>query len=171
MKVAGGGFEQCYNAQAAVATENMLVVATGLTQAGNDKQQVKPILETIATLPAILGKVEHLLADTGYCGKGNLAACETAGIEPFIAVARKDHHPDWRERFSEPEPLDADAAPLKKRAHKLKTQAGRKAYALRKQTVEPVFGIIKSIMGFRQFSMRGLEKVKGEWTLACLAWN
>lgn len=131
MKVAGGGFEQCYNAQAAVATGNMLVVASGLTQAGNDKQQIKPILETLATLPATLGKVEHLLADTGYCSKGNLAACEAAGIEPFIAVAREDHHPGWRERFSEPEPLAADAAPLKKMAHKLKTQAGRKAYALR----------------------------------------
>lgn len=86
-------------------------------------------------------------------------------------VAREDHHPGWRERFSEPETLAADAAPLKKMAHKLKTQAGRKAYALRKQTVEPVFGIIKSVMGFRQFLLRGLEKVKGEWTLACLAWN
>jgi transposase len=171
MKVAGGGFEQCYNAQAAVAAESMLVVATGLTQAGNDKEQVKPILEVIATLPASLGKVESLLADTGYCSKGNLAACEAASIEPFIAVAREDHHPGWRERFAEPEPLAADAPPLKKMAHKLKTQAGRKRYALRKQTVEPVFGIIKSVMGFRQFLLRGLEKVTGEWTLACLAWN
>lgn len=171
MKVAGGGFEQCYNAQAVVAAESMLVVATGLTQAGNDKEQVKPMLEVIATLPTSLGKVEHLLADTGYCSKNNLAACEAAEIEPFIAVAREDHHPGWRERHAEPEPLEADATPMKKMAHKLKTQAGRKLYALRKQTVEPVFGIIKSVMGFRQFLLRGLRKVKGEWTLACLAWN
>jgi transposase len=171
MKVAGGGFDQCYNAQAAVVTESMLVVATGLTQAGNDKEQVKPMLTVIATLPAQLGKVEHLLADTGYCSKGNLAACEEAEIEPFIAVAREDHHPGWRDRFAEPEPLAADAPPLKKMAHKLKTQAGRKRYALRKQTVEPVFGIIKSVMGFRQFLLRGLEKVEGEWNLVCLAWN
>jgi transposase len=171
MKVAGGGFDQCYHAQAVVAGECMLVVATGVTQASNDQEQVKPMLEVIATLPASLGRIEHFLADTGYCSKNNLAACEAATIEPFIAVAREDHHPGWRERFSEPEPLDADATPMKKMAHKLKTQAGRKVYGLRKQTVEPVFGIIKSVMGFRQFLLRGLKKVEGEWTLACLAWN
>ena len=170
MKVASGGFEQCYNAQAATA-ENMLVVAVSVTQACNDMQQVKPILQIIGTHPATLGKVEQLLADTGYCSKSNIAACEAADIEPFMAVAREDHHPDWRERFTEPAPLDADAPPLKKMAHKLKTQKGRKIYALRKQTVEPVFGIIKSVMGFRQFLLRGIEKVTGEWTLVCLAWN
>lgn len=171
MKVAGGGFEQCYNAQAAVAAESMLVVSTRLTQAGNDKEQVKPMLAVMATLPATLGKVESLLVDAGYCSEGNIAACEQAKIEPFMALAREDHHPGWRERFSEPEPLDADATPLKKMAHKLKTQAGRKTYGLRKQSVEPVFGIIKSVMGFRQFLLRGLQKVTGEWTLVCLAWN
>jgi IS5 family transposase len=170
MKVAGGGFEQSYNAQAAVA-EAMLVVATSVTQACNDMQQVKPLLQIIGTHPATLGKVEQLLADTGYCSKSNIAACEAAQIEPFIAVAREDHHPGWRERLGEPEPLAADATPLKKMAHKLKTQKGRKVYALRKQTVEPVFGIIKSVMGFRQFLLRGIEKVTGEWTLVCLAWN
>ncbi len=82
-------------------------------------------------------------------------------------MAREDHHPGWRERFAEPEPLAADTPPLKRMAHKLKTQAGRKRYALRKQTVEPVFGIIKSVMGFRQFLLRGLKKVKGEWNLVC----
>jgi IS5 family transposase len=112
-----------------------------------------------------------LLADTGYCSASNIAACEQTGIDPHIAVAREDHHPGWRERFTEPMPLEADATPQATMAHKLKTQAGKKQYALRKQTVEPVFGIIKSVMGFRQFMLRGLEKVKGEWTLACLAWN
>jgi transposase len=171
MKMPGGGFEQCYNAQAAVAAESMLVVATGLTQAGNDKQQVEPMLETLAALPDSVGRVEQLLADTGYCSQANLAACEAAGVEPFIAVAREAHHIDWRERFSEPEPLPESAPPLKKMAHKLKTRAGRACYGLRKQTVEPVFGIIKSVMGFRQFLLRGLDKVKGEWALVCLAWN
>ncbi len=171
MKVAGGGFEQCDNAQAAVAAQSLLVVATGLTQAGNDMEQVKPMLQTITTLPATLGQVTDLLADTGFCSQGHITACEQAGIEPYIAVAREDHHPGWRERFAEPEPLDAHATPLQKMAHKLKTRTGRKLYALRKQTVEPVFGIIKSVMGFRQFLLRGLEQVKGEWTLACLAWN
>jgi len=171
MKVAGGGFEQCYNAQAMVAGECMLVIATGVTQAGNDKAQVKPMLEVIATLPATLGRIDNLLVDAGYCSERNIAACEAVNIEPFMAVAREEHHPGWRERFTEPEPLDVEATPLKKMAHKLKTRAGRKTYGLRKQTVEPVFGIIKSVMGFRQFLLRGLKKVTGEWTLACLAWN
>lgn len=171
MKVSGGGFEQCYNAQAAVATGSMLVVATGLTQAGNDKQQLEPMLETLCALPPSVGQVEQLLADTGYCSQANLAACEAAGVEPFIAVAREAHHLDWRERFSDPAPLPESAPPLAKMAHKLKTRAGRARYGLRKQTVEPVFGIIKSVMGFRQFLLRGLDLVKGEWALVCLAWN
>lgn len=171
MKVSGGGFEQCYNAQAAVATESMLVVATGLTQAANDKQQVEPMLEKLTALPARVGQAEQLLADTGYCSHANLAACEAAGVEPFIAVARESHHIGWRERFTEPAAVAEDAPALVKMAHKLKTRAGRACYALRKQTVEPVFGIIKSVMGFRQFLLRGMDKVQGEWTLVCLAWN
>jgi hypothetical protein len=123
MKVAGGGFEQCYNAQAAVAGESMLAVATGVTQAGNDKQQVEPTLTVIATLPATLGRIDKLLVDAGYCSEHNIAACEAADIEPFMAVAREKHHAGLRERFTEPAPLDADAPPLKKKAHKLKTRA------------------------------------------------
>ena len=93
------------------------------------------------------------------------------GIAPLIAVAKAGHHPDWRERHSEPPALPENATPLQAMAHRLKTKAGRALYALRKQTVEPVFGIIKSVMGFRQFSLRGLAKVTREWTLVCLAWN
>jgi hypothetical protein len=171
MKVAGGGFEQCYNAQATFASECMRVVASALTRAANDKEQVRPMLDEIAALPASLGKVESLLADTGYCRKDNIAAYEKAKIDPFIAVARDEHHPGWRERFTEPELLDADATPMQRMAHKLKTQSGRKLYALRKQTVEPVFGIIKSVMGFRPFLLRGKDKVASEWRLVCLAWN
>jgi hypothetical protein len=171
MKVAGGGFEPCYNAQAVVAAGSMLVAAPEVTQAGNDKQQVVPMLERLADLPAGLGKVDQLLADTGYCSEANLLACKAAEIEPYIAVGRDGHHPHWRERFSEPGPLAADATPVQAMEHTLKTTAGRQVYALRKQTVEPVFGIIKSVMGFRQFLLRGLENVQNEWTLVCLAWN
>ena len=171
IKVAGGGVAQCYNAQAAVDAASMLVVVPAMTQAANDKQQIEPVLERIKALPTSLGRVETLLADAGYCSANNLAACEAAGIDPHIAVAKEDHHPDWRARFAEPEPLTADATPMQKMAHKLKTKLGRMLYALRKQTVEPVFGIIKSVMGFRQFMLRGLAEVTGEWTLACLAWN
>lgn len=171
MPVSGGGFEQAYNAQAAVDTESMLVVATGLTQAPNDKEQVKPMLKTLAAQTQRLGKVTGLIADTGFCSETNITACETAGVAPLIAVAKEDHHPDWRERHSEPPALPENATPVQTMAHRLKTKAGRALYALRKQTVEPVFGIIKSVMGFRQFSLRGLTKVTGEWTLVCLAWN
>ena len=89
----------------------------------------------------------------------------------MIAVARDEHHPGWRERHSEPAPLPENATPVQALSHRLKTKTGRALYALRKQTVEPVFGIIKSVMGFRQFSLRGLKKVTGEWTRVCLAWN
>jgi len=171
MPVSGGGFEQCYNAQAAVDDQTMLVVATGVSQAPNDKEQVLPMLETLQTQAAVLGPIEALVADTGYCSEKNVEACEALGITPFIAVAREDHHPDWRQRHTEPEELAEDATLMQRMIHRLKTQAGRSVYRLRKQTVEPVFGIIKSVMGFRQFSLRGLRQVQGEWSLVCLAWN
>lgn len=170
MPVTGGGFEQAYNAQA-VAAGNLLVVATGVTQAPNDKEQVEPMLAQLAALPKDLGQVKQLAADTGFCSGKNVDACEQAGIEPLIAMGRDEHHAHWRERFTEPDPLPADATPMERMAHRLKTKAGRAAYALRKQTVEPVFGIIKSVLGFRQFLLRGLDKVTGEWRLVCLAWN
>jgi transposase len=171
MPVAGGGYEQAYNAQAAVDAATMLVVATGVTQAPNDKEQVEPMLKTLDAQAETLGAVERLMADTGYSSEKNIKACEADHIEPLIAVAKEEHHPGWRERHSEPAALPAEATPMQAMAHRLKTKAGRAAYALRKQTVEPVFGIIKSVMGFRQFLLRGLEKVTGEWSLVCLAWN
>ncbi|OYW20039.1 MAG: IS5/IS1182 family transposase [Burkholderiales bacterium 12-64-5] len=171
MPVHGGGFEQCYNAQAGVDAHTMLVVATTLTQAPNDKQQVEPMLKVLREQAAKLGDARALIADTGYCSENNIKACEDARIEPLLSVARQDHHPHWRERFTEPAPLAKDATPMQAMTHRLSTVAGKAAYAIRKQTVEPVFGIIKSVMGFRQFSLRGLRKVTGEWNLVCLAWN
>ena len=165
------GFEQAYNAQAAADAATMLIVATGVTQAPNDKQQVEPMLATLKAQAEVLGAVECLIADSGYCSEKNIKACEAAGIEPLIAVGRDEHHPDWRERHSEPAPLPDNATPVQAMSHRLKTKDGRARYALRKQTIEPVFGIIKSVMGFRRFSLRGLKKVTGEWTLVCLAWN
>jgi len=171
MPLSGGGFEQAYNAQAAVDAATMLVVATGVTQAPNDKEQIAPMLVTIKAQAKVLGPVARLIADTGFCSEKNIQACEAAHIEPLFAVARDEHHPGWRERHSEPAPLPDNATPMQTMAHRLKTKTGRALYALRKQTVEPVFGIIKSVMGFRQFSLRGLQKVTGEWSLVCLAWN
>lgn len=171
MPVSGGGFEQCYNAQASVDTETMLVMGTHVTQATNDKQQIEPALENLTALPDELGTVTDLLADTGYYSAANVQACVKAEIQPLLAVARDHHHRPVFERFAPDAPAPETDDPLPLMAHRLTTQAGRALYALRKQTVEPVFGIIKHVMGFRQFSMRGLDKVSGEWTLATLAWN
>jgi transposase len=171
MKVAGGSFEQCYNAQAVVDTESMLILAPHVTQATNDKEQVEPMVAKVRANPEGLNRPGTWLADTGYYSEKNVTTCVAAEIEPLIAVKRDEHHPDWRERFTEPEPPADDSSPVEVMRHKLKTRAGRAAYALRKQTVEPVFGIIKSVMGFRQFLLRGLDNVRNEWTLVCLAWN
>jgi transposase len=171
MPVAGGGFEQCYNAQAAVAADSMLIVAQDVVQAVNDKQQIEPMLNQIDTLPDELGEVDTLLADTGYFSAANVAACTAAGIDPLIAMGRQPHHPPVSELFCDDPLAPENPTPVEAMAHRLKTREGRDLYALRKQTPEPVFGIIKSVMGFRQFLLRGLEKVRGEWSLVTMAWN
>jgi transposase len=171
MPVAGGGFEQCYNAQAAVAEGSLLVVAIDVVQAPNDKQQLEPMLDKIGALPEELGEVETLLADNGYFSEANVTACEAANIEPLIALGRQPHHPPLAERFADTPPAPKNPTPVEAMAHRLKTPEGRKLYALRKQTPEPVFGIIKSVLGFRQFLLRGLDKVRGEWSLVTMAWN
>ena len=171
MPVAGGGFEQGYNAQAAVAAGSLLVVAIDVVQAPNDKQQLAPMLGKIKALPKELGEPETLLADTGYFSAANVAACAAAEIEPLIARGRQPHHPPLAERFEQAPPAPENPTPVETMAHRLRTPEGRKVYALRKQTPEPVFGIIKAVLGFRQFSLRGLDKVRGEWSLVTMAWN
>ena len=171
MPVPGGGFDQCYNAQAVVAAESLLVVAADIVQAPNDKQQLEPMLGKLAELPDELGKVGELLADNGYFSQANVNACAAAGIDPIIAMGREAHHPSLDERFPKKPPPPEPATPLEAMAHRLKTTEGKKLYALRKQTPEPVFGIIKSVLGFRQFLLRGLENVRGEWNLVTMAWN
>jgi transposase len=171
MPVAGGGFDQSYNAQAAVATDSLLVLANEVTQAPNDKAQLLPMIEKLRELPPELGQVERVLADNGYLSASNVAGCEEAGIEPMIALGREPHHAGWQRFAAAPEPPPPDATPMQKMAHRLKTPEGRKLYGLRKQTPEPVFGIIKSVMGFRQFMLRGLKNVQGEWDLVTMSWN
>ena len=171
MPVRGQGFEQSYNAQAAVDTDSMLVVATTLTQAPNDKQQLEPMLAVLTSLPESLGSVERLLADNGYFSAANVEHCVTAKIEPLLAAGRDRHHPHWADRCTEPPPLLEPASAMERMKHRLHSGAGRQLYGLRKQTVEPVFGIIKSAMGFRQFLLRGVAAVSGEWTLLTMAWN
>ena len=171
MPAKGKGFEQSYNAQAAVDTESMLIVATTMAQVATDKQQVEPMLKVITQLPEELGSVENLLTDNGYFSAANVEHCLQANIEPLLAAGRDKHHPHWEDRFTEPPALAEPASEVDRMKHRLKTIQGRKLYGLRKQTVEPVFGIIKSVMGFRQFLLRGLDSVRGEWNLVTMAWN
>ena len=171
MPVAGGGFEQCYNAQAVVAAESLLVIAPEVVQAPNDKQQIAPMLDKIDALPEALSGVDTLLADSGYFSEANVAQCAAAEVEPLIAAGREPHHPSWRERFAAAPPEPENPTPVERMTWRLRTPQGKKLYALRKQTPEPVFGIIKSVMGFRQFLLRGLDKVRGEWSLVTMAWN
>ena len=171
MPATGKGFDQSYNAQAAVDTESMLVVAIEMAQVATDKQQVEPMLKELAALPKELGSVEHLLTDNGYFSAANVERCVQAKIEPLLAAGRDGHHPHWQDRFTEPPPLAEPASVVDRMKHRLKTLQGRKLYGLRKQTAEPVFGIIKSVMGFRQFLLRGLASVRGEWSLVTMAWN
>lgn len=171
MPVAGDGFEQAYNAQAVVASESLLVLTTDVVQAANDKEQIEPALQKLKQLPEALGSPETLLADSGYYSEANVEACVEATIAPLISPGRERHHLSWKERFAQaPPPPEAPSA-VQAMAHRLATPEGRQTYALRKHTPEPVFGIIKSVMGFRQFHLRGLQQVKGEWNLVTLAWN
>jgi transposase len=171
MPMPGGGFEQCYNAQAAVAAGSLLVVANNVVQATNDKQQIAPMLDKLGALPDELGKTATLLADTGYFSEANVDACVAAGVDPLIAMGRQPHYPPLADRFAPVPPPPENPTSVEAMAHRLKTPEGKERYALRKQTPEPVFGIIKSALGFRQFLLRGLDNVRGEWNLVTMAYN
>lgn len=171
MPVSGGGFEQSYNAQAGVDTATKLIVSAHVTQQSNDKQELVPTLENLAALPKELGTATELIADSGYFSETNVNACEDEEITPYIAVDRQQHNQPLWDRFTEPPPLSDDADSVTRMKHRLKTKAGREVYAQRKVTSEPVFGIIKAVMGFRSFMLRGFEAVKGEWNLVCMAFN
>ena len=157
--------------QAVVDTESKLIVTAHITQQSNDKQELEPTLKNLAALPKQLGTVTELLADSGYFSETNVNACAGEEITPFIAVDRQNHNRSVWERFKEPPPLSDDADSVTTMKHRLKTKAGKAIYALRKVTSEPVFGIIKAVMGFRVFMLRGKESVSGEWNLACMAYN
>ena len=126
------------------------------------------MLGKIDALPEHLGRPETLLADNGYFSEANVALCEVAKIEPLIALGRQPHHQSLCERFAAAPPASENPTPVEAMAYRLRTPQGRKLYALRKQTPEPVFGIIKSVMGFRQFLLRGFDCVGGEWSLVTL---
>jgi transposase len=166
------GFVQAYNAQAAVEADLQLIVGQTVTQAANDKEQLLPMVETIQEQSG--QRPEEILADSGYCSEKNLEGLESADqpeqkINGYIATERQKH-----DEYKEPcprGPLPQDATRVDRMRRKLKTKAGKAVYAARKAIVEPVFGQIKQARGFRQFLLRGIEKVRGEWSLVCLTHN
>jgi transposase len=163
------GFDQHYNVQAVVDQASLLIVATALSNHPNDKREAEPAL---AALPDELGKPAAAALDNGYWGPATLQALDARGIEAYIATGREPHHTSWQAFFAQaPVPPPDDASPKVKMAYKLKTEIGQAIYRLRKCTVEPVIGIIKEVLGFRQFSLRGLVAATGEWCLVCLAFN
>jgi IS5 family transposase len=171
MPASGKSFQQAYNVQAGVETESLLIVTEHVTQNTNDKREVTPTLEALDQLPEALGKAEALLADNGYYSEPNVNACQAENLTPYIAAGREGHHLPLEQRWADPPPLAAQADAVEAMKHRLQTRQGRAIYGRRKCTVEPVFGIIKAVLGFRVFHLRGLEAVTGEWTLVTMAWN
>jgi hypothetical protein len=163
------GYDQHYNVQAAVDQDNLLILANRLSNHPNDKQEAA---STLDALPPELDRPKAVALDNGYFSAATIQACEQRGIEPYIATGREPHHLDWHSFFQQqPDEPAPDASPKVKMAYKLQTDIGHAIYRLRKCTVEPVIGILKEVLGFRQFSLRGLRAAVGEWCLVCLAFN
>ena len=167
----GGSFEQCYNAQAAVDVATMLIVGQHVCDAPNDKQQLVP---TLAAVSPVVGRVDQVLVDSGYYSEAAVLAVESVDGGPtvYAAVKRQSHGRSVAqlEVREDPPPPPDGAAVAEQMAWRLDTAAGRELYGLRKETVEPAFGIIKEAIGFRRFLLRGLEKagLDGRSWLGCL---
>jgi transposase len=164
-----GGFDQHYNVQVAVDQDSMFIAGNTLSNHPVDTYEALP---TVDAIPPEIGQPKAAALDNSYFAPKNIREFEARAIDPFIATGREPHHKSWRERFAQtPEPPPDDARLIVKMAYKLQTEIGKAIYGLRKSTVEPVIGIIKEVLGFRQFSLRGLGAAAGEWCLVCLAWN
>jgi transposase len=161
------GFVQAYNTQLAVEPVLQLIVGQTVTPAANDKQQMTPLIEAIGKQGG--QKPQEVLADSGYCSEENLQYLEKKRIAGFLAT-EKQKHGEWRAPCKRG-PLPNGASRVQRMQRKLETRAGAAVYALRKTIVEPVFGQIKQARGFRQFLLRGLRKVRGEWALICMTHN
>lgn len=163
------GFDQHYNVQAAVEQASLLIVAPSLSNHPVDTAEALP---TLAAIPTQVGQPQAVAMDRNYFSPTTIKTLQAWGIEPYIATGREPHQHSWREFFAQtPAPPPVEASLMVKMAYKLQTDIGRAVYRLRKCTVEPVIGIIKEVLGFRQFSLRGLSAAAGEWSLVCLAWN
>ena len=168
-----GGFEQSYNAQASVEVESRLIVTRHVTQNTNDKKEIEPTLEQLRGQEELLGEAENLLADAGYFSGSNVEACGRKEVKPFISTNRERHDEPFWERFGQGEEEDSKepVTGVEYMKRRLKRSEGKKLYAKRKSTIEPVFGVIKHVMGFRQFLLRGIGAVQGEWNLVCIGYN
>ncbi len=162
------GFDQHYNAQVAVDQGSCLIVGQTLSNHVNDRQEALP---TVDAIPAELGRPEAAALDAGYFSQENIQGLLDRGIDPYIATGRDPHNQGWRAFFAQAVAPPANASLKEKMAYKLRTEIGQAIYRLRKSTVEPVIGLIKEVLGFRQFSLRGLSAAAGEWSLVCLAFN
>jgi transposase len=163
------GYDQHYNVQVAVTQDTMLIVATSLSNHPNDKREAEPTLDALSPE---LGQPEGAALDNGFFSEHNILVLEQRNIEPYIATGREPHYKTVDTLLGTvPTEPPAEASPKEKMAYKLATEIGKEIYRLRKCTVEPVIGIIKEVLGFRQFSLRGLANAAGEWCLVCLAFN
>ncbi len=170
MKTSGGGFEQCYNAQASADHESRLIIQNHVTQNGNDKLEITPAIKWYEIHPELKPSVA-LNADAGYFSEENVKLCVKHDITPYISFGKEQHNQPLEERFKEADPLPDNPTDIERMKHRLQTKKGKSIYAERKSVIEPIFGIIKHIMGFRQFMLRGFKKVQGEWNLVCMAYN
>ena len=171
MKTSNKGFDQCGNAQI-VTTEDQIIVAADVTNQANDVRQVEPMVEQLQSNVAAAeldGDVKEFLADAGYFSETNTDTVTQAGMDPYIATQRLKHNEQIPECAKGRTP--GDLTPKQLMARKLRTKKGKETYAKRKWMVEPVFGQIKACRGFRQFLLRSLEKMQGEWTIVCLTHN
>jgi transposase len=164
------GFDQHYNVQVAVDQDSFLIVSNTVSNHPNDYDEAIP---TLSAVPKEIGKPNAAALDNGYFSSKNISGMKGLGVEPYIATGREPHHRSWKDYFSGEQPIapPEDATPMVKMAFNLKTEIGKAIYRLRKCTVEPVIGVIKEILGFRQFSLRGSEGVSGEWALVCIAFD
>jgi len=161
------GFVQGYNTQIAVEPAFQLIVGQTVTQAANDKQQLVPLIEAIQEQSG--QRPKEVVADSGYCSDENLKYLAKRRMTGFVATGKQKH--GQRKQACKRGPLPRGAGRVEQMARKLETKVGAAVYATRKFIVEPVFGQIKQARGFRQFLLRGIEKVRGEWALICMTHN
>jgi transposase len=179
----GQNFIQGFNAQIAVELNTMLILCAYVTNATNDKLEIEKIIRILQDLPTELGEVKTIIADNGYFSEANVLICLQALIEPLLSPNRESHTKPVQnflfpknevapKNISNQRKQSKELSPVDKMKHDIKnTDRGRKLYALRKQTAEPTFGIIKTVMGFCKTCMRGLKNVTAEWQLVAMAYN